>query len=240
VSTPAVPGPWNEPSPRVPKDRQIGPDLGTYERIADDEPGIFMSRPHKPSPERPLREAALELGCDGRTLLSWTERGCPVATRGAQAQRRGWRFRVADVVAWLREREREQSETRYASELAELRAALAGAGPVSVSMSHAEAKRRRAVAESRLAEFRANVLERRLADVDLVVAEVARDYAGVRARVLQIANRAAPRLVGIEDHATAFELLHEEACEALRDLSSDSASEAVDRALDRGEGELRP
>jgi len=106
---------------------------------------------------------------------------------------------------------------------------------ISESLPIEEARRRKLAAEARLAELELARQGRRLADVDLVVAEVARDYGNVRARVLQIAARATPRLIALDTHATVFEALHEEVCMALADISADGACAAVDRALDRDE-----
>ncbi|MGH0035325.1 MAG: hypothetical protein ACQGVK_09895 [Myxococcota bacterium] len=147
-------------------------------------------------------ELADALGLDPRTIDKFVRRGMPNRRRADRSRGQTWVFDLADVVEWLRE--------KAASE-----AAVGDAGG-----SLREARLRRELALADLAVMERDERAADLIEVDTAAAELERELAAIRSRLLAIPNRAAPALLRLKGAAAIRDALRRHIDEALDELSS--------------------
>lgn len=138
------------------------------------------------------------------TITAWMAEGMPVAQKGGRGVSYG--FDNAEVTEWRIAREQARGKR--------------------VAESEKDAKGRKTSAEADLAEMKAAQLRSELVVLADIVADVQNDLTKVRARLLAIPTRAAPLVVGMNEHA-ARKLINDLVLEALDELSVISPDEAL-------------
>lgn len=150
-------------------------------------------------------DLAAALGVSTQTLDQWLGRGMPYVSRPG-AGSRAYRFDLSEVLRWRIDYERAQAE----------------AGTDETDLD--EAKRRRAVAEARIAEMQADREAGRLLPREDVDAAMVGAFARVRSRLLAIPSKAGPLVQG-QSTAEAAETIRAAIYEALRELSDTSVGD---------------
>lgn len=166
----------------------------------------------KPKAPKTVNRAALAelFGVSLPTVDAWRRRGVPQVEAG----RGQIGFIPRDVVAWLLDREREQSAKHE------------------LEISLVELERRRALADTELAELR---LARERAEVtpnDIAVGLIAAEYEAVRAKIQAIPGRYASSLARLKTSPKTKAALREIAIEILSELSD--PGDVCERARERG------
>lgn len=142
------------------------------------------------------------LGLSLPTIESMVRRGCPWKRKGSKG--RAYQFDTADVIAWRETRIRED------------RAAEREAQVINLERERAL----KTAAERRLAELELAQRSGELVHVDDVAARIESEYANVRARLLLIPTKLAPRIARMRKAAEARAAIHAEVREALHELST--------------------
>lgn len=136
-------------------------------------------------------------GVSDETIRLWRADGMPHRVVNGHP-----RFKPAECVAWRRERDREEQRRKDAE----------GEGIE-------DAQRRKAQADADLAEIKRDQLRGRLTDNDATLRLIDRICHSVRARVLSVRGRWAPRVVGLPTMAEATKVLDELAADILKALN---------------------
>lgn len=142
------------------------------------------------------------LGLTLKGVDDMVRRGCPYVRKGS-GRGREWQFDTAAVREWREDRIRAEQETSR---------------PKVVNLEHERLLK--LAAERALAELELARVSGEMVRIDQVVETVDQDYANVRARILLIPNKLAPRVPRIRTVAEARKLLHDELREVLHELSS--------------------
>ena len=150
-------------------------------------------------------DLAAALGVSTQTLDQWLGRGMPYVSKPGTGSR-SYRFDLSAVVRWRLDYERAQADA--STEETDLE----------------EAKRRRAVADAKLAELTLGREEGRLLLREDVDAAVVGAFARVRARMLAIPTKVAPIVHG-RSTAEAAEEIRRAIYEALAELSATNAGD---------------
>lgn len=136
------------------------------------------------------------------TVRDWERAGCPVERKAEKAGQASL-YRLADVHAWLLQREREREST-------------SSTGP---ALDLNEARRRKTAAEATLAEISLAKVRGRYVELEVMAEVMADAAAAVTARLQQIGAKLAPMLE-LADGATARqEMIDAAVNEALHELS---------------------
>ncbi len=159
-------------------------------------------------------------GFSAVTVRTWERRGCPVVTKGRKGSAAV--YNTADVVKW-----REQQ------------AAGAAAGDDN-SVDEAEGKRRKVVAEARLAELELAREEGALVEIDAFAAEVGSVLARVRAGLLAIPGSLALLLANEPDPNVIRDRVFEEISGVLNELSTSNCGDADSGAYETAPGATEP
>lgn len=151
------------------------------------------------------RSALAEVcGVTYKTIDSWVRQGCPYERAGSQG-RQEWQFNTADVIKWLRDKDRQQS----ADELKEL-------------------QRRKLEAETEKAELDLAKAKGDVALIEDFERAQALVFAAIRTNVLNVPQRVVLQLLG-ETNETAFkEKLRVELAAALEQSATTQFSELID------------
>ncbi len=107
-----------------------------------------------------LSQAASLLGRDRATLRRWIRQGCPAVRDGA----RGWSVDLGALLAWREARAKDEARKSAEEEIEGLKAALGGE-----VTTHAEAVRRKRVAEAQMRELELGERQRKLLRYEDVV-----------------------------------------------------------------------
>jgi len=187
-------------------------------------------------PTMSLSELARVLRRHRNTVAGWIAEGCPVAGGSGRGNGEAWQFELPAVVRWLEERAGARARVKLEREVERLRAALAGAHDSGEHISTEEARRRKTVAQARLAEYelaRVEGMTLVIADIAPVVGQV---FAEVRGKLITLGVRVAPLVAVQAEPAACRELIDAEVFEALSVLSAgDVVSDAEERAHGGGE-----
>lgn len=143
------------------------------------------------------RMFGVSLPCIGQ----WVGKGCPYITKGGPGKQ--WIFNSADVRLWREDQAIQQM-----------------VGDTS-ALDIDEARRRKLAAEAALVEL--DLAQRRgdVIEIEEVAGVVGDDYANVRAKLLALATKLAPQVLGIEDLAECKALIERGVAEALEELTAD-------------------
>lgn len=150
-------------------------------------------------------DLAAALGVSTQTLDQWLGRGMPYVSKPG-AGSRSYSFDLSEVLRWRLDYERAKMDAE------------------TDETDLDEAKRRRAVAEARIAEMQADREAGQLLLREDVDAAVVGAFARVRARLLAIPGKVAPIVQG-QPTPEAAETIRKAVYEALRELSETSVSE---------------
>lgn len=139
------------------------------------------------------------------TVDAWVRRGCPALKRATGRGSGGntWQFDSAAVVEWLRE----QAVQNAIGDIAKI--------------DEQEARRRKIAAEAALAEYELAERRREMIRVEDYAVISARRYAACRARLLGVAPKVAPQLLGLEEASDAQAIVAAAINEALTELVGD-------------------
>jgi len=152
-------------------------------------------------------DLAAALGVSTQTLDQWLGRGMPYVSKPGTGSR-SYQFNLSDVLRWRLDYEREQID--------------ADTDETDIE----EAKRRRAVAEARIAEMQADREAGRLLAREDVDAAVVGAFARVRARLLAIPSKCGPVTVG-QTAPESAETIRLAIYEALHELAATNAAELI-------------
>ena len=131
-------------------------------------------------------------GVERETIMRWTKKGMPVASREKGAV---W-YDSKEVIAW------KQAQTSGSSE-----------------DGTEELRRRKLVAETEQQEVEALRVKGEVADLDVVGQEFTQAFMSMRARLLQLPSLATPLILGETDETTMKQELKTLVHEALSELS---------------------
>lgn len=131
----------------------------------------------------------------------WISKGCPYVTKGGGGKQ--WVFDSAEVSAWR-----------------EAQVILQAQGDTK-SLDIDEARRRKLAAEAAITELELAKLRGDVIEIDAVAAVVGDDYANVRAKLLSMATKLAPQLLGTDDLPQCKALIERCVYEALEELTAD-------------------
>lgn len=144
-------------------------------------------------------EVSLLLNVSEQTIMNWIQRkGLPYKTAGGKGI--PWVFSEEDVLVWYSNLNQKESASQE---------------------SFDEARTRKMVAEATLAEINVEKEKGRLVEVDAVADIVADEYANVRANLLNLPQKMAPTLMGIQTLEEIQQLLEDGVNEVLAELRYD-------------------
>ena len=158
-------------------------------------------------------DLAAALGVSTQTLDQWLGRGMPFASKPGTGAR-AYAFDLSEVLRWRIDYERARADA------------------ASTETDLEEAKRRKAVADARLAEMQADREAGRLLAREDVDAAVIAAFSRVRARLLAIPQSTAPLVVGVETVAEASEKIRRAIYGALAELAETDVDALVTGAGD--------
>lgn len=144
-----------------------------------------------------LEEAARIFGFSRRGVEEWLTGGCPARKEGKQ-----WRLNTAEVVAWLREREK--------------RLVLGEVG----NIDEAQAKRRKLAAEAAMAELELASRQGQVVAVADFEARMSAMIGAARAKLLPMGAKLGPMVAVEDDPAICESLIDSAVGEALSELSN--------------------
>ena len=145
-------------------------------------------------------EMAQISGVQALTIRNWERKGCPVRKKGGRGKPA--QYNTAEVMRWREEQ-----------------VVLAAAGDLD-AMDFEEARRRKLAAEAALAELDLSVRTREFVPIEEVGAQVAEEYANVRAKFLSLPGDVAADMEGLTT-SEIQELLASKVSEILHELSAD-------------------
>lgn len=163
-----------------------------------------------------LEEAARVFGFSRRGIEEWLTGGCPARKEGKQ-----WRLNTAEVVAWLREREK--------------RLVLGEVG----NIDEAQAKRRKLAAEAAMAELELASRQGHVVAIADFETKITAMIGAARAKLLPMGAKLGPMVAVEDDPATCEALIDSAVGEALSELSNgipDDATGASEPGSRRAEG----
>lgn len=152
-------------------------------------------------------EAAEFFGVTFAAIDQWTRKGLPCERRGNNVY-----FNTSVVTQWLEAQSAER--------------ATVSAAP---SGTLDEARVRKTNADAALAELQLQRERGEVVDIEEVSRTVGEEYAAVRAKLLAIPTKLAPRIALEDSEAACRDLIEREITEALNELIADGAAESVDR-----------
>jgi len=170
-----------------------------------------------------LSEAARLLGKHRNTLAAWLDHGAPchAGSDGTRA------VHLGAILRWREERAQAEAAERWSARVTELEA-LAGFGQLPEHVSEAEARRRKRVAEARLAELRTAREEGSLVPGDDLQRTLVHLAMATRSRILAVPSKLAQALAAAESPAEAHKIVEEGLTEALEELA-DEGERAAER-----------
>lgn len=146
-------------------------------------------------------ELASIFGVSTNTIRSWDRQGCPTETKGARGQ--AFTYNTASVIDWR-----------------EAQILLAATGTAS-AMDYLDARRRKMIADARLAEIELDLKEGAVVEIETIADAVVREYATARNKLLGIPTKIAPRLAPLRDPNAVRAALEAEIVLALNELTAD-------------------
>lgn len=182
-----------------------------------------------------LQEAARLLGVHRNTLSAWIARGAPTLSAARRADGVAWLVDLGAVMTWRAEQARAEEREKAKREAEALRAQLAelsGEGP---GVAIEESRRRKALAQARMAEVELARQESRFVDADALMAFLTPTLLSVRDRLLRVPNTAGAVIPGMTAEQVAE--LEQLVRDALTEIAEEG--EAVKRAADQARAEDR-
>jgi len=162
-------------------------------------------------------DLAQYVGVSLTTITNWVRQGCPYLAKGTKGK--AWIFNSAEVMTWREEKIAQNAIGDTAS------------------LDIDEARRRKLAAEAAMMELDLAKRRGEVIEIDAVAAVVGDDYANVRAKLLSLATKLAPQLIGIDDLAGCKALIERGVSEALEELTADGiyASGGADSEVEETE-----
>lgn len=156
----------------------------------------------KTRPTFSLTETAELIGVSRSTIERALRDGAPAVQIADRSRRQEWRLHVGDVAQWLIAQRVAKAEAAFLGEKGEVR----------------RFKTRRLVAETILAEQRAEEELRRVVDVEYVTDRLTRFCAALRTQLSTVGAKVADRASAISQPTRIKELIDAELREALRSI----------------------